>query len=417
MSFSVKFNDQDVFEAIANLRKGVPMPDSMLEYCERDPAKAIMVALNRGARWLEVEQSIIDYALNFSDWGFSRSIVAYCTNLMGGRWSELEDSIKSQTQIFLHHDRAHFGLIVSYCNEVIKGRWVAIEQNIKDPRQITEYAYHVIKGRWQEKEPEVLKDVNSAQEYCNLVVRERWEEFEKKLLDTSSQSRIVQYSTMYGRFHEAEIYITEPEHIINYAISVIGGRWKEKESIIAKSPRHAFFYAQEVIKGPFPEAEKLLLDSPWYFDYFTFATKAFRSLASQLSSQFPPDMTVGELLKIIDDGRNLDFEKKLLSSTHNQSKAVWYAVNVLKGRWPEMEQKIKKSAKSSVEYARDVIKGRWEEAESCISKNEKYLSVYGVEVIKGKLPDVLHNKMITAAMRNSKDRNIKRYFEMLENAN
>ena len=50
MSFSVKFNDQDVFEAIANLRKGIPMPDSMVEYCERDPAKAIMVALNRGAR-------------------------------------------------------------------------------------------------------------------------------------------------------------------------------------------------------------------------------------------------------------------------------------------------------------------------------------------------------------------------------
>jgi hypothetical protein len=78
------------------------------------------------------------------------------------------------------------------------------------------------------------------------------------------------------------------------------------------------------------------------------------------------------------------------------------------------EDKIKKSAKWSVAYARDVIKGRWEEAEKYISKNDKYLSQYGIEVIKGKLPDVLHNKMIASAMRDSKDSAAAAYFRMLE---
>ena len=49
-----------------------------------------------------------------------------------------------------------------------------------------------------------------------------------------------------------------------------------------------------------------------------------------------------------------------------------------------------------------------------ISKKDNYLAQYGIEVIKGKLPDVLHNRMIAAAMRNSKDRSVKSYFEMLE---
>jgi len=414
---STHFSHQDVYEAIGHFKKGVPMPDSMIEYCKREPSMAVQVALARGARWLEVEPSLIDYAVNSNtDWSFTNAIINYC-KIIGGRWTEFEDAIKSKPRLIAQDSTR---LVVSYCTNIIRGRWHDVEKYINDPEHIMTYASQVIRGRWHEKEPELLKNLNTSFNYCWLYSwsGEKWTEFEDHLIKLPSSPEkddlIVRYAGAFGRWYDAEKLITNPSSIFFYAQDVIGGRWKEKESVIAKDPRHAVLYAQEVIKGPFPEAEKEILESPWYYEYFTFATGASRSLASQLASQFPSDMTVGEVLKIIDNGRNADFEKKLLSSTHNQSKAVWYAVNVLKGRWPEMEEKIKKSPKWSVAYARDVLKGRWEEAEKYISKKDNYLAQYGIEVIKGKLPDVLHNRMIAAAMRNSKDRSVKSYFEMLE---
>jgi len=413
---SAHFSDKDVYEAINNLKKGISMPDEMVDYCKRDPDKALQLALARGVRWVEVEPSLIDYALSSNNYSFARQLVEYC-KIVGGRWSELEDAIKANPNLPL------FNLIIMYCNTIIRGRWHDVEKQINEPSQILIYSSQVIRGRWHEKEPEILKNLNIALSYCWNVhswTGGLWTEFEDHLLTSQQKDKeniILQYASVRGRWDAAEKLIVTPSVIVSYAIDVINGRWREKESLIAKDPYAAVLYAKEVIKGPFPEAEKNILGSPWYFEYFTFATSASRLLASQLSSQFPSDMTVGEVLKIIDNGRNADFEKKLLSSTHNQSKAVWYAINVLKGRWPEMEEKIKKSPKWAVAYARDVLKSRWEEAEKYISKRDKYLSQYALEVIKGKLPDVLHNRMIAAAMRNSKDHDIKSYFEMLEKQN
>lgn len=413
--FSVigKYTNEQIFEAIKKLRQGIPMSDDMLEYCRNDAEKAIQVALSQGARWVEAEPNIINHAMSSTtEWTFLRNLIAYCQNLVKGRWTELEDAFKSSPHIISGHP-----FIREYCNTVLKSRWYAIEKHINSPRYIKDYAYHVIDARWPEREEEILKNLDVAYEYCLYVIQERWKEFEDAVIETdfrNKESIIVNYASRFGRWIEAEPHIKSPEYIIRYSTDVIGGRWKDKEPLLVKSPGHALFYAQEVIKGPFPEAEKSLLESSWYFDYFTFATRSSRMLATQLASQFPQDMTIGEVLKLIDDGRNPEFEKKLLSSKYNQGKAVWYAVNVLKNRWPEMEEKIKKSAKWAVSYARDVIKGRWLEAEKYISKNDRYTSQYGVEVIKGKLPDVLHNRMLAAALKNSKNKDVKRYFDMLE---
>jgi len=412
-------SERDIFDAI-NKFPSVSMPDSMLEQCKTDPSKSVQIASKRGARWVEAEPYIIDAAVKSctdtdgDNWTVARNVIHYSKNVIGGRWQDFEDAILKASCVGLN-----IRLIIEYCNNVLGHRWTAIESNIKTPSKMYEYSYHVLKSRWPEREDEILKDINTACTYCFHVVAGKWKAYEDKILSNqhdpkAMQSRILQYSDHFGRWQEAEQFIDDPHVILHYAMRVIGGRWKEKESILAKFPSYAFTYAQEVIKGPFPEAEKGILESPWYFDYFTFATQTSRNLASQLSAQFPADMTVGEVLKLIDDGRNSDFEKKLLNSTHNQGKAVWYAVNVLKSRWPEMEEKIKKSAKCSVAYARDIIKGRWEEAEKYIAKNDKYLSQYGIEVIKGKLPDVLHNKMIASAMRDSKNSAVVAYFDMLE---
>jgi len=41
----------------------------------------------------------------------------------------------------------------------------------------------------------------------------------------------------------------------------------------------------------------------------------------------------------------------------------WYARDVIKDRWPEAEEYIKKDPKHAYWYARDIIKNRWHEAE------------------------------------------------------
>lgn len=415
------YSDSEIYEAIKKIHHGVHLPDDMIDLCMRSGEKAIAVALARGVRWKEAESYIIDHVLNSRDWDLTRKFIFYCTNLIKGRWYEFEDAVESNPKLI----ESRFSIVNQYSINVLKHRWHKIETHIKSPNLIRDYALYVIGDRWLEKEVEILKNLDIGIHYCGSLIGSRWKELEDSILSIKETNKrdslIIKYASLFssfGSWPEAESVLEDPYSILQYTIRIRHcNRWPEKEHTLAKDPRCALIYAQEVIKGPFKEAENAILNSSWYFEYFSFATSSSRKLASQLSSQFPLDITVGEVLKIINDGRNADFEKKLLDSTHNQTKAVWYATNVLRGRWPEMEEKIRKSAKCAVLYARDVIKGRWEQAEKYISKNTKYLSQYAIEVIKGKLPDVLHNKMITAAMINSKDKHAKSYFEMLENSN
>ena len=67
--------------------------------------------------------------------------------------------------------------------------------------------------------------------------------------------------------------------------------------------------------------------------------------------------------------------------------AYWYAEDVIKGRWPEAEKVILKSAEWSYCYAKNVIKGRWPEAEKMVSKSTKWSYRYALYVIKGRWPE------------------------------
>ena len=46
--------------------------------------------------------------------------------------------------------------------------------------------------------------------------------------------------------------------------------------------------------------------------------------------------------------------------------AYWYALHIIKGRWPEAEATIMTSSYWAYWYAYNVIKGRWPEAEAII---------------------------------------------------
>jgi hypothetical protein len=65
-----------------------------------------------------------------------------------------------------------------------------------------------------------------------------------------------------------------------------------------------------------------------------------------------------------------------------------YALNIIKGRWPEAEAAIAKDPELASEYARYVIKGRFPEAEAAIAKDPELASEYARYVIRGRWPEV-----------------------------
>jgi hypothetical protein len=66
--------------------------------------------------------------------------------------------------------------------------------------------------------------------------------------------------------------------------------------------------------------------------------------------------------------------------------ALGYVLDVIKGRWPEVEPVIAEEPYTAIEYAREIIKGRWPEAEPVIAKNPHYAYLYAKDVIQGRWP-------------------------------
>jgi len=67
--------------------------------------------------------------------------------------------------------------------------------------------------------------------------------------------------------------------------------------------------------------------------------------------------------------------------------AVWYARDLIKGRWVEVEDSIKTSPQYACLYATEVIRGRWIEGEDAIKTSPTYAFRYAQDVIKGEWPE------------------------------
>jgi len=116
--------------------------------------------------------------------------------------------------------------------------------------------------------------------------------------------------------------------------------------------------------------------------------------------------------------------------------SYFYARNVIKGRWKLGEAAISEDAIHSYFYARDIIKRRFVLGEAAISESPWYihaqwwyaydvikgnwtpelammcpywLYIYAKDVIKGRLPTVMHNKMISFGIIDSKNKYVKKY--------
>ena len=68
-----------------------------------------------------------------------------------------------------------------YVAKMIKKRWPEMEPLIiKHPETAYQYALFVIRGRWPEAEPVILQNNTFANYYAYYVIRDRWPELEQK---------------------------------------------------------------------------------------------------------------------------------------------------------------------------------------------------------------------------------------------
>lgn len=141
-----------------------------------------------------------------------------------------------------------------YAADIIKGRWPEAEPDImRGPTLAYVYARDVIKGRWPEAEPAIIADLGTSVSYAKDIIRDRWPEAEPTIM-------------------------RDPVSAALYAIYLIKGRWPEAEPVIMQNLDAILMYARDVIKGRWPEAEHILKKrKAWwkrYTEYFPDAESA-----------------------------------------------------------------------------------------------------------------------------------------------
>jgi hypothetical protein len=102
---------------------------------------------------------------------------------------------------------------------------------MKDPECGYKYARDILKGRWEEAEPVIVKDSWSASQYAEDIL-----------------SKDPKWTSIKG--HE-------------------NGRWPEAEPYIMKDPGSSYNYAKDVIKGRWREAEPAIMKYSWYWNDYT----------------------------------------------------------------------------------------------------------------------------------------------------
>ena len=294
---------------------------------------------------------------------------------VGKRWPEAEPFIAKD---------AYWSLEYAL---LLNNRFPAGEETIlksKDVGLMVRYAKKVIGGRWLKAEPFIAKDAYWSLEYARFL-KDRFPAGEETILKSKDVGLMVNYAkeVIKGRWPEAEPFIAKSaDWSLEYA-HFLKDRFPAGEETILKSnnPFYIISYAKKVIGGRWPEAEPFIAkDDYWSLEY-----------ARSLGQRF----FAGERA-ILDNG--------------NGELMIYYAKDVIGGRWPEAEPFIAKSADWSLEYARflkdrfpageeailksnnpfykigyakDIIGGRWPEAELFIAKDASASYRYATEVIKG----------------------------------
>ena len=228
---------------------------------------------------------------------------------------------------------------------------------------------------------------------------------------------------------ELEDLAKDPELSLKYA-EIIGRRFPEGESEIARRPKLALEYATKVIKGRFPEAEESLVQHIQHFylgsstvrDYFIRYGVRNDQVESYIIER--DGSLAGEYAKHCVGGRWHTVEKSLLKKGGRLENAIDYQSNVFQGRWPELESRILLGKNMSywdspVECFRKYLENvgrRSSEVEDNLMKCSKasMILAYAVFSCKGRLPKHLHQKMMMFSFDPKRQKFVKKYLKFLE---
>jgi hypothetical protein len=262
--------------------------------------------------------------------GVSKEIIDYAVKFLKGRWPEGEAKLLKGALLKSYNSR-NMKLALEYAQRMVKGRWVELEAKFHraKPSEASgygsaEYAINVLKQRWttvgvkprkdgkvNEEEIIIIGNPDEAQRYAaTFMPGQRWQEFEQSALAANHLSAMT-----------------------DYAMNVVKGRMPELEQAILNgkvnpSLRYidtdlALNYAQKVLKARWPEYEQRIL---------TFVKDTVNPKGSgSYGGEYHPNnrgISAAERWNTYHTGARLP---KVVEN---------YIEEMLKGRWPELEQAL-----------------------------------------------------------------------------
>jgi hypothetical protein len=173
----------------------------------------------------------------------------YARDVINGRWKEAEPII------FTHPLRT-----AEYAESVIKGRCPEAEAALLAGAEgdetnedgILRYVDFVVKGRWLEAEPRIIRMLGGqAVWYARYILKRRWTEAEPSLQTDAMPACNYAIDVIGGRWPEAEEAIaTDEEAAEEYLVKILRHNWNEDAAGIC--PLWAYAYAKCVVRGKLP---------------------------------------------------------------------------------------------------------------------------------------------------------------------
>ena len=85
--------------------------------------------------------------------------------------------------------------------------------------------------------------------------------------------------------------------------------------------------------------------------------------------------------------RSFNTIEDFLTDANSSYWTYWYVKHIIKHRWPEAEEVIRRDPEWAYRYAVSIIQGRWPEAEDVIRQDPQYAYYYARDVTKGRWPE------------------------------
>ena len=279
-------------------------------------------------------------------------------------------------------------LLNNHKKDLLENDIQKLEDIIKNNSKYShDYAEKVIKGPFEKGEEAISKDSLLSFSYAEKVINGPFEKGEEAISETPETSYRYAKEIIKGVWSKGHQAISrKPIFAARYAI-FLNKRWKDIPGVDKKT---AYFAETSIIKNDsalFEYIKKFFNGQRWL--------EAERYL---LKNHIDSKSIVSYAQKIIKD-RWLEGEKILLSlDIYDDSDLPYqlylYALNVIKGPWPEVEHVIFKDTEVAVEYATNITKKRIpKEIEDEIA-NYRDVSIaidYAVDVYKKRWPEYERN--------------------------